>query len=146
VSIGEIAGSNYEYFAYQGPKNGIYDVFLWFDWANLGSDCRPVQIIAGPRQPRARAADNCTTPSTPKITSSHINHRRQTASVRYKARYAKSYMCTLLRNNRVMFRRSCGSRKDYANRLPSGQYQFVVAGVNHAGQSSARGLATFQLR
>lgn len=146
ASMGEIGGGLYESFDYQGPVSGLADLFLWFDWANLGPDCKPQQIIGGPRQPRARTADSCTTPSTPQITSSRIDQRRHTASFKYTARYAKSYLCTLLRNNRLMFRRSCGSRKDYANRLPKGQYQFVVAGVNHAGQSSTPGVKTFQMR
>jgi hypothetical protein len=143
--MGEIGGGNYEYFGYKGPKDGVYDLFLWFDWGNLGPDCKPQQIIGGPRLPRARAADCCTTPSTPKITVSHIDQRRHTASFRYSARYAKSYMCTLLRNERLMFRRACSSRKDYANRLPAGRYQFVVAGVNHAGTSSVPAVKPFKL-
>jgi hypothetical protein len=76
-------------------------------------------------------ADKCTPPSNTRITQAKIN--RNTAFFRFSARLATRFECELLRNGKIMFRRSCQSPKPYANRLPRGTYKFVVRGINRAG-------------
>jgi hypothetical protein len=79
----------------------------------------------------ARVADKCTPPSNTRITQAKIN--RNTAFFRFAARLATRFECQLLRNGKIMFRRSCQSPKPYANRLPRGKYKFLVSGINRAG-------------
>ncbi|OAI39981.1 hypothetical protein AYO39_02180 [Actinobacteria bacterium SCGC AG-212-D09] len=109
---------------------GLQRVDVEFNYGNAISAC------AGPAAPgqapdTARAADSCTPPSNTRITQAKIN--RNTAFFRFTARHAASFECELLRNGRVMFRRSCRSPKPYANALPRGKYAFVLTSVNRAG-------------
>ena len=92
----------------------------------------------------ARVADNCTPPSHTRITDAKI--KAKTALFRFKARLATSFWCELIRNNQVMFNRSCHSPKPYANPLPPGKYIFLVSGVNRGGMDSTAAVKKFTIR
>jgi hypothetical protein len=47
-----------------------------------------------------------------------------------------NFQTQLIRTGKIMFRRTSNSPKPYANPLPRGSYQFVVAGLNHAGSDA----------
>ncbi len=116
-----------------GSRYGLRSLSVEFNYGNAISPC------AGPAAPGgqgsasdgATVADACTPPSRTRITQATI--KRNTAFFRFTAQRATSFECELLRNNQVMFRRSCRSPKPYANALPRGNYVFLLTAVNRAG-------------
>jgi hypothetical protein len=117
----------------ENNHGGLQSVNVEFNYGNAISPCAgPAAPGGGFASDTARAAgDACTPPSHTQITEAKIN--ANTAFFRFTARHATGFECQLLRNNRMLFRRSCRSPKPYANRLPRGHYVFVVTGVNRAG-------------
>ena len=91
-------------------------------------------------------ADRCAPPGPTKITQAKINQHARTASFRYKANHATHFQCELVHNTTVKYRAPCGSTKEYANALPSGQYVFVVWGVNAGGGSAKAAAKKFKLK
>ncbi len=113
---------------------GLRSLSVEFNYGSAISPC------AGPAAPggqpgsasdEARVADACIPPSHTRITKATI--KRNTAFFRFTAQRATSFQCQLLRNGRVLFRKSCRSPKQYANPLPRGNYVFILTAVNRAG-------------
>jgi hypothetical protein len=115
------------------PESGLDTLRVEFNYGNAISPCAgpAAPTFSGQARDTARVADACTPPSHTRITEAKIN--RNTAFFRFTGQHATSFECVLLRNKKVMFRRSCRSPKPYANPLPHGKYVFVVTGLNHAG-------------
>jgi hypothetical protein len=127
----------------------VASVSVWFNFQNYIASCRPGGH--GPRRgsdagPIAGQADNCNPPTGTKITVAKINQGRHTAFFRFTAHHASRFQCELIRNGKIMFRRTCNSPKPYANPLSKGRYLFVVMGVNHAGMDPVPAMKLFGLR
>jgi hypothetical protein len=126
--------------------SGLQSLSVQFNYGNAISPC------AGPAAPggqgsasdTARVADACTPPSRTRITQATI--KRNTAFFRFTAQRATSFQCELLRNNQVLFRRSCRSPKPYANALPRGNYLFLLTAVNRAGVDPKPATKKFTVR
>jgi hypothetical protein len=81
----------------------------------------------------ASAGDaDCAQPGVTKIAKATIGRSAGRATFSYAAPHAKTYVCELLSNKRVVSRTSCTSSHGYT-RLRAGTYFFVVWGVNRAG-------------
>jgi hypothetical protein len=81
----------------------------------------------------ASAADaDCTQPGVTKITKATIAASAGRARFSYAASHARTYVCELLSNKRILGRTSCSSAHNYSG-LHAGTYYFVVWGVNRAG-------------
>lgn len=104
-----------------------------FDFSNLPASCRPTIASDSTNAVDARIAEDCTTPTHTTITKAKIDQKHRTASFQLKAKDATGFVCQLVRNGKVMFRKGCGHQKVYANPLPAGSYGFTAVGVNHVG-------------
>jgi hypothetical protein len=120
---------------------GLATVDVIFNYGKHFSTCFSDQFQSADL---ARAADACTPPSHTRITKAKITGH--TALFRFTARHAKSFHCELFRNQRLKFSSSCKSPKPYANRLPHGKYNFLVAGVGTGGVDRKPAIKKFTIR
>jgi hypothetical protein len=125
---------------------GLDQLWVSFDFSNQPPFCRPSITNSMRTAPLAFVADDCTTPARTSITEDKINQRKHTAFFRFKADHAKKFQCELLRNGKVKYKASCNSPKPYSNRLESGHYVFIVAGVNKVGKDPNPAMRSFVLR
>lgn len=132
-TLGSVA-VNFDYddlFPHCRPSGYGDDMAFRSDFTELGS---------------AAGANNCLPPSKVRITAMKINTKKHTASFHQTARRASGFGCMLKRNNKVLFDHSCGAKKVYGNRLPSGSYLYEVWGVNKSGVSADFAVAHFKFR
>ena len=108
-------------------------MYFNFNFSNLPANCRPAISNNFTNAFAGRIADDCTTPTHTTITRAKINQNRRTASFQLKAKGASGFVCQLVRNGKVMFHKTCGHQKVYANPLPAGSYGFTAVGLNHVG-------------
>ena len=113
------------------PRNWV--IYVNFNFSNLPANCRPTIMSDFSNAVFGRIADDCITPTHTTITQAKINQKRRTASFQLKAKRATGFVCQLVRNGKVMFHKSCGHQKVYANPLPAGSYGFTAVGVNRVG-------------
>jgi hypothetical protein len=92
--------------------------------------CDPPQT--GTRELSAARDDDCALPGVTKIKKANVRKAAGSATFTYAAPHARTYVCELLSNKRIVSRTSCNSAHGYA-RLRHGTYFFVVWAVNRAG-------------
>jgi hypothetical protein len=130
---------------------GLYRVEEHFDYNDEAPQCRPTGYGNEARDPGAlpvgaMAASSCTVPANPKIDQVLINQKKHTARFHQQAKGATNFACELIRNNKLLFFRSCGPSKWYANPLKPGKYVYLVWAVNSAGRSKRAGFQGFMIK
>jgi hypothetical protein len=91
------------------------------------------------------ARDDCALPGVTTIKKAKVVKSAGRATFTYASPHARTYVCELLSNKRIISRTSCGSAHGYT-RLRGGTYFFVVWGVNRAGIAKKATVYGFKIR